>query len=238
MYRDASASRSNTYASTLLALNLTLVIGCGRASIPETVAVSRPGRVGYGIQTHSARLTTIVGVSVAGDSPDRGSTAEGVWRADRGGTRLLFCTSSSNGNACQEAVSDDRMRGPFLIVDPINLGRFVATGATSGIVDIVASTDSSTETEGTFPAPPLHGVWITSPKERGLFHCHAGDLGPRCHRVMFENRNVSPQPVLAIFLLGDSQVIWLHDASSRFQTLRCHVHPERPVPTCLAAQVR
>jgi len=227
-----------------LAIGLTLAalaMGCS-STTPQRAAATRAGRIGFGVQTHSiVRFIVPVdihGVSIAADAPAQGTLAEVTWRAVRGGSRLHYCTSSQqNGVSCAEARSaGEDLRGPMLIVDPVNRGRSIqsvdAFDSTAGTV----VTRSLYTSDRTYEAPPNHGIWVVDSGGRHLYHCQASNQGPLCHEAMFDNRRVSPRPVLAMFQLGDAEIVWVHDVNNSHRVLRCHVQPNQPAPVCLAAR--
>jgi len=212
--------------------------GCSRTTHTRVPAVSQPGEVGYGIQPHSIvrffGITEVHGVSLVGDSPEQGGTREVVWRADRGGSRLLFCSSGTTQGDCVEVRgAHERLRGPMTIVDPVNLGRSIQD--TSGFDSPgVTASGSVVSTDETHPIPPFHGVWVMEFRGNSLFHCRADAQGPMCYQARFQDQRVVARPVLGVFLLGDAEVIWVQGLAG--QILRCHVQPEQPSPVCLAAR--
>lgn len=224
-------------SSIALAASLVaMTSACSASTYGIRPAVVGPGEQGYGAQTHSVvgfTRTDTHGISIAADAPPQGAINEVVWQAYAGGRRLRLCFSSPGGLACTDAQMPngrDRVRGPILMIDPVNLARAIAVSA--GPTQSVYAAGSLTMTNATYPARTHHGIWIVD-GPRSLLYCRGDQAGVACHQATVNGAPVPPSTVLGMFQLGESDVVWV---GSSLHIMRCVAHPAQPAPTCHVAR--
>ena len=238
-----------------LALFALALTGCFRFTEPLTTAHASAGRVGYGVSDHvlfiyavlaSARTDVFV-TARAAFSPEEGSEGDAAWEVYAGGTRIRYCVDAASGPMCADAELDPRASGfEFLVlVDPVNLGRFLQITRSSGQYTVGNTTYyyTSTSVSGSLvihdrehEGSASHGVWITNTDGTRLAHCAPEPDRPRCRAVEMDGERVRTRNVLGVFTLANagaphSEVIWVQPLRES-TPLRCEIDPHTYAAAC------
>jgi hypothetical protein len=255
-------------AGALAAVALTSLLGCSKYTVGVTAASARPGESGFGAAIHrrgvAAGSTTTAGIgqaAIVDPEPPPGSPGDALWQVHGAGRKLRHCTVLPDGSrVCAAVQLPERVQGALLILDPVNLGRYVTVTQVSGVgygsyvhasgspvfADDAATArrsgrDRKSRSRWRLPATKTHGIWVRQDNNvKPPWHCQLEESGPTCRSLPsvaapFVGQVFFNDGVMGLMTIDEVDILWLSQFSA---ILRCTASRAQPAPLCQAAEMR
>jgi hypothetical protein len=258
-------------AGTLAAIALAFLVGCTKRTVGVTAASARPGEIGFGAAIHmrgvnagvASTSTTTAGIgqaAIVDREPPPGSPGDALWQVHGAGQKIRHCTVLPDGShACAAAQLPERkVQGTLLILDPVNLGRYVTitrysgagygsyvhssgTRIFTGDAATALPSERKSRSRSRLPATKTHGIWVRQDNDvKPPWHCQLEESGPVCRSLPgvsapFVGQVFFNDGVMGLMTIDEVDILWLSQGS---RIIRCAASRAQPDPSCQAAEMR